>query len=741
MGIRGLSSFVQNHTSLGDQKQWRSGEEHRDHLVFDGNAFVYHFAGLHNSHWTHGGKNDRSNDLLRTDREREKRGGKKREGDEQGPIGSFFIFFPSFFRFSFLTGQYSDLIERIQHVLHELQGASLALTFVFDGALPHSKFTTRKKRYGSYIERSASIMSHLSTINQSNKGDAWALGPQYRPDQFLIPPLAMEACLQAIRGVQGVRVLISQGEADMSLAQLAHRVQGYVVSKDSDMHVVPACGRGYIPIDALSIENEVIKATTYRPDALAALLQLPSPAMLPVLGSLVGNDYVTGPAVASAVLRAWADLHPGQKPRPGQLHVPKYAADLLNHVANRDLGATNGPEKLIPSVMVLLTPFLPASHDAADVLATIYHSILVYDPSSPYVPAHVQRPADQPAFFDENGNQGRKLPPSRLVQDVLSTQTFWASVFLEDLQQPTASVISQPLRHALYAWLRVDRVAEHVRERQHLACVSTDTPLNRFNVSVQPRDFYFTAHNTTPPFATSSYPYFASVVMCLRFYIINASHLGRPLANHEVVALIVATLAAAAAPEDLPMALRASLTGPVIPSLKKRSIHVAAEWQQILLHSYTLGSALGCCNAALGARAAVRIDLAAMYNGLHVHLCLQMGRLGASIGRMLDGAAPALAQQFDDVYRAAVLAEHLDARITRIFDYKFSDKPSKPWLKSRILSKQDPAATSSIAPPAPGGNSTKKKKDKRVKTTASASAPAAAAANPFNILSFGCQFE
>lgn len=57
MGIHGLSSFIINNSTLGVDYSWNlnTKEKNNDYLIFDGNAFVFHYAFIFRKHWTHGG--------------------------------------------------------------------------------------------------------------------------------------------------------------------------------------------------------------------------------------------------------------------------------------------------------------------------------------------------------------------------------------------------------------------------------------------------------------------------------------------------------------------------------------------------------------------------------------------------------------------------------------------------------------------------------------------------------------
>ncbi|KAI9320861.1 PIN domain-like protein, partial [Dichotomocladium elegans] len=277
MGIYGLATFVQEHCSLGEKESWHvDATEKRTSFVIDGNAFTYHYAMQSRTSWAHG-------------------------------------------------GQYSAIARTIRHDLLILQRAGIELTFVFDGAVPQDKQKTRLHRYATYIERGATTLSNLDNINASLRRSA-SNEPQIPNELFLLPPLMLDVCIQTLREM-GIRVIICTGEADGHVVNMAHNQDGYVLSKDSDMHVYPHSGKGYIPLNTLSISNDAVTATVYHPRALASLLNL-DVALLPLFGTLLGNDYLDAKLVRMPIIE-WCSER-GFQCRSKTAFWPKFVAEFLH---------------------------------------------------------------------------------------------------------------------------------------------------------------------------------------------------------------------------------------------------------------------------------------------------------------------------------------------------------------------------------------------------------------------------
>lgn len=205
------------------------------------------------------------------------------------------------------------------------------------GPYPEIKFSTIISR----VNRSTIQPSHLFFRTSAASRSA----PRFLRESAMLPPGMYNACVQTLHKIarsippsQVLEVHFADEEGDPFAVELAARLGGYVVGKDSDFVVLNADGyQGYIPLDlmvwtTLSGEDEdmgeaeddgfqtVVKSKskkkaafsrggasrgiippddaeglqlsviTYSPTSLAQHLQLPL-SLLPLLGALVGNDF------------------------------------------------------------------------------------------------------------------------------------------------------------------------------------------------------------------------------------------------------------------------------------------------------------------------------------------------------------------------------------------------------------------------------------------------------------------
>lgn len=658
----------------------------------------------------------------------------------------------------FFTGQYNHLSQVIRRLITTLQQSGLTLTFLFDGALPHEKQDTRLKRYRSYVERSALTMQNLSPINASNKDPATAFlqeGPQYRNDLFMIPPLTLEVCIQTLRELS-VSVYVCAGEADGVVAQLAEETQGYIVSKDTDMHIYPKSGKGYISLDSLAIPSfngrggvkKVITATVCRAQDLATLLGLKLD-MLPLFGTLVGNDYVDFQTVKSPIMTWCSKNIPLQPQLQGYSQWHRCVAEFIRQMDQ--LSATTG-SSIISTIVSELEPIILASGmtKKQDKVRTMEH--IIGDSVQRYtfkdLPSAPSTQSSHSGYLTLDAHMAMQQY-SRDLLDLTTTRTFWSGVFLEDMQRESSWYVSRPLRQAIYRWNDMGAIKEYIRERQHLTHQeippSNDPSITKLDKSDGSGrlKLFLHLHHISIPLMTSldrQVPKpLQPLIICLRYFIQQSNASGNMLADHEVVAILIASLVdlvPAVLPDDFGdsdgppslTALATAITPPddgdddlKIPSLKKRSIQLTTEWQQTLLSSHLLAQVLLPRQQHLQQQGI----LTHCYNGLVMHMCLQMGRLGASMGRMMLGASTKWMALFGRLYELVIIP----GQIEQVYDYKFTTKADKSaWMKSRILKKiesKDDVPTDHVKKirKTKGGNGIKPK------------------GNVFDVLSSGCHFD
>ncbi|KAI9486838.1 MAG: PIN domain-like protein [Benjaminiella poitrasii] len=700
MGIHGLSFFIKSFPSIVDNIQWEidllAPSTPRDHFIVDGNAFVYHIAFENRIDWTHG-------------------------------------------------GQYATIAHVVENFASQLLQAGIKMTFVFDGALPEDKIKTRIKRQKSYIERCVTTYSNLKQINASNKNPEGRLdGIQYYGDLFLIPPLTLEVVVQTLRELN-VEIKICEAEADGEVVSLAIEKMAYVVSQDSDMHVYPNVGKGYIPLELLSVptsdtaeDERRISASVFRPEAFATLLNI-EPTQLPLFGTLLGNDYLDSGSIRYPI-NQWYILEGkgAQNIKTNSSGWPKVVADFINKNSHE------GTENIIKNIVDQLKPVIMDSsmkskeQKAANLEDQIVDSISRYDTRSPLL--HKYKQILDKTNQDENTTQIETILKqskhysngfSRQTMDVIKSKTFWASIFLEDIEREFSWDVSRYLRQGLYDAISESMegdeqpwvVEEQVREKQHLDIVQV-TRESRQRKQNKLEDFY-SLHNSHSLHLTPHNSILHPFILSMRYMIYHCSqsiYHGR-LYNYEIIAMIVSGLKSLA-PILGYTSSEVALPTMGIPTLKKRSIHLAAQFQSIVYSSYLLSQVLDIPN-----HFQLPHVLSHIYNGLYFHYYIEYARGGASIGKLLSGVfSVKFKTLFCKVYYSVM--KDLEEEVQNVFDYGVMasveqwlttlDNKPKRFMQSQKSLSQRP----------------EKKKRSSSSTTLNSRNN-----NAFNVLSFGCNFD
>ncbi|CDH52733.1 hypothetical protein RO3G_07522 [Lichtheimia corymbifera JMRC:FSU:9682] len=679
MGIYGLAAFVHEHSTLGDQKTWTVGDAAKppaEHFIIDGNAFTYHYAMQSRADWIHG-------------------------------------------------GQYSVVAKAIQDDVLVLQRAGIQLTVLFDGAVPHDKQRTRLKRYATYLERASMTLSHLDHINsalrQSKMGDDLPIPSDF----FLLPPLMLDVCVQALQEMK-VETIVCADEADGQVATMAELRNGYMVSKDSDMHVYPRAGKGYVPLGSLNIRNDMVSATAYHPKALASLLDLKID-LLPLFGTLLGNDYLDTKLVRDPITE-WCSSR-GLQCKSKTVYWPKIVGEFLRKI----VGHQELDSNTINVVLKELNGMIKGNGVDHNV---VIESVRRYDAES------VLLEKDSTSADDNKGNMKHA---SRAITDITLTHTFWAPIFLEDLQQPSSWLVSRRLRQHVYtALLKSDTlpiIREYIREKRHLSedMVECDVTCNSSGDGFTQ---FTQLHHTDPTLLAELDRYWWPLVLCLRCLIYDlAYHHGNNNSNrikdHEVIGLLAGGFASLLHKTDGPSALTK------LPTIKRGALHLTAQFQSIVFCSHLLGQALGVRHLEQEGM------LINMYDGIRMHHYLQLARRGASVERMLGSKLGGDKHQlFWNLYRAVIAK--MEQNVETIFDYKIpptwskeatvkGTAPSSSSTKKNVKKRSGNNSPHATSTGARGGGV----KAKRVATDRPTSSrpTTTKGANIFDVLAFGCSFD
>jgi hypothetical protein len=627
------------------------------------------------------------------------------------------------------TGQYTHISNIVSQTINALQQAGIQLTFLFDGALPKGKEETRLNRYKNYLEKNEIACWSLQQINATNQDNRIDLeNNNYYGELFVIPPLTLESCIQTIKQHPSVELIHCQYEADGEVVLLAEKQNAYLVSQDSDMHVYPHIGKGYIPLDLLTIPspeepNSMVSAGVFHPEALASLLKM-DVDMLPLFGTLLGNDYLESKLIRGPI-KSWGAAAGIHASKHQSTQWTKIVSALILHCQVNNKGDKS---TIIKNVVEQLNPIIAQTstrvqeEKLTDLEEKIVHSIYRYDPHNPLIP-----PQPDEQSIDEIGKITCQLSQgiSRQSMDVIAANSFWCTLFLEDMERECCWDVSRSLRQDLYGLialrlgLKEIKVNEYVREKHHLSSQQMGgTAYVSISGDVSKRDYFLRAHVTNRENLTTfqNQPAVQPLILCLRYLIYYGSlQSGGQLFNHEVIAFILANLRSLAPAlgfkkDDIP---RLGDLG--VPALTKRALHLTAQYQTIVYSSHLLAQILDF-------PIYTENRLTYMYDGLLLHYYIELTLGGASMAKLMSGLPAAFSLLFRQVYISVM--DGLDNKVRLVYDYSIPTTLSGNW---------------EISDSKPKRLSVEKKTTKAKKKKSEIRRPMKG--NAFDVLSFGCNFD
>ncbi|ORX80719.1 PIN domain-like protein [Anaeromyces robustus] len=193
--------------------------------------------------------------------------------------------------FNFDMLNFFNILQKYLHQLLAIDNLE-KLIFVFDGMDTNMKMGTILSRFEDRIKGIKEFYDRIITSSKPSK---------YRyfvPKKIFPTPLVRIAYSQylidAAKHYKKLEVKFSLLEADATIANLAIKINAYVISKDSDFYIynVP----GYINLESLKFPKKdsklSIKYTLYNNNYLVEYLGIPRET-LPIFATLCGNDYLS----------------------------------------------------------------------------------------------------------------------------------------------------------------------------------------------------------------------------------------------------------------------------------------------------------------------------------------------------------------------------------------------------------------------------------------------------------------
>jgi hypothetical protein len=390
------------------------------------------------------------------------------------------------------------------------------------GAYRPSKFATSANRMAQSIIQPSLLFFRTSSQSRAT--------PRFLREIPILPPLCYAAALDALRSLNDVvEIHLADDEGDPFAVELAGRLQGYVTGQDSDYVILNSKGyAGYIPMDqmfwSVDSQEEVVddqaqddagfvvtrankargyaneasasaqgiippdigdelslSCVVYTPQALASHFQI-SISLLPLLASLVGNDFTTDRRPASklffernmavsqridrvaSVLKSVSAVVTGSSVKRKARHQVTSVVDFVDLaiesllIRPMSLGPGERGSIVEKTVDATLQYAIPKYQDGGDGSISLCP---LHDPDScPLAgclssggPAEDETEARKEVrFLYMSAYRRGQFSPG--LMDVLSTGTAWPESFLENPDIETVSrSLGRPIREWVYAVL------------------------------------------------------------------------------------------------------------------------------------------------------------------------------------------------------------------------------------------------------------------------------------------------
>ncbi|XP_028395554.1 protein asteroid homolog 1-like isoform X2 [Dendronephthya gigantea] len=172
-------------------------------------------------------------------------------------------------------GQYEQLQDKVREFVAKLRSNNVLPYVVIDGIMAKDE-----KKFDTYLKRKQDCVKRMKAMWSSRSSTS----------DMVIPRLAQIAFVQVLEEL-GVKYAVADFEADCEIASLANELDAPVMANDSDFYIFNVKG-GYIPFQQYDFSGGNITVKKFKFRRFAKYLGI-DPGMLPLLASLIGNDYVS----------------------------------------------------------------------------------------------------------------------------------------------------------------------------------------------------------------------------------------------------------------------------------------------------------------------------------------------------------------------------------------------------------------------------------------------------------------
>jgi hypothetical protein len=396
------------------------------------------------------------------------------------------------------------------------------------------KFKTSITRASESIIQPSVLFFRTSPSSRSN--------PRFMRENAILPPLCYETTIYSLRTFgSAIEIHIADSEGDPYAVMLAARLGGYVTGQDSDFVVLNTEGyAGYLPMDEMlwsftqDVSNSTqsatfldsadgfvvarpkgnpkkqptaspsaqglippgidsstklcLNCTAYTPLSLAMHFRIPV-SLLPLLGSLIGNDFTTerrsvrnlffernttsaqrlskvATALCSVLPTSPAPKRRPKKPVTSVVDVIELTVEAL--LANAPSSLTSGERAIIieRTIEAALQYAIPANAEAGEPNLWPSTTCVIHPPNLCPIVECMSRSLgeaedDEARSFRADASAAyvaayRRAELDPRIVDAVYTTTAWPQLFLEDPDlECVVRSISRPIRQWIYSILEV----------------------------------------------------------------------------------------------------------------------------------------------------------------------------------------------------------------------------------------------------------------------------------------------
>ena len=322
-------------------------------------------------------------------------------------------------------GQYQDLLMNVKAFVQAFESCGLRLVVFIDGGVDDAKLSEWQSRRAKDLQKVEKVVAALAR-GEEPPSSAW------------MPPPNISKAVGGAFATHSCEVYYTAGEADRELASYcASKGCCGVLAKDSDFFVLPVAA--YLNLDTLALYTSPPQCTVYRRDAVEAALALPS-AFLPLLGSLVGNDFVP--------THLLSDFHRVLLPGRHASGAPLIEAAARHVAAAATAAGWAGPWPCTPLLWCALDWKGTISAEARGLVERSLEQYAVEEGFRELPPSLLERASGTSSQMLRRFRRGRL---DSAVFTSATRQAIWRGPSIDDPEAPPTILASRPIRLETYA--------------------------------------------------------------------------------------------------------------------------------------------------------------------------------------------------------------------------------------------------------------------------------------------------